>query len=126
MQPDIRPLALVLLLVAGVALAGVKTDQGIVASVQLIDSSQLGGGNALIMTFEDGSSYRFPGAERLAAGAGVHLELRYLPAEEVDVPPQACRATVLAIPIERDGEEMLQEAERPFEIYRNSESACRD
>lgn len=116
----------ILFLAVGIALAGVKTATGTVASLQLVDSSQLGGGKVLIATFEDGSSFQFPGAEKIAAGSGVRLEVRYLPARESDVPSQACSARVLAISIERDGREVIKEAERPFEIYRNSDPECRD
>lgn len=98
---------------------GEETLEGVVQSVQLLDASQLGGGDHLVLVLEDGQGFSLPGQRSLPVGAGVRVAVGHIPAGEGEDMPEACSVRVVAVPIERDGEAVMQEAERPFEIYRN-------
>lgn len=100
--------------------AEMRRAQGRVEQVQLLRTSDLGGEDILLMSLRDGRNFHLPGQRRLPAGSGVEVALGYLPADRPDAIPIACWVRVTAIPIERDGRERLQRAERPFEIYRNT------
>ena len=102
----------------------VQVTTGEVESVQLIDASELGGDSFLILALEDGRNFQLPDQQQLPAGQGTRLEIRYLTPDEPDVLPEACSAMVLAVPLTVDGEEVMQEAARPFEVYRNRREAC--
>ncbi|NBB92504.1 MAG: hypothetical protein GVY32_04955 [Gammaproteobacteria bacterium] len=96
--------------------------QGRIDRVQLLRVSEHGGEDILLLSLRDGRSFRLPGQRRLAAGPGVEVSLRYLPAGEAGEIPVACRIRVTAVPIERDGRTRLKRADRPFVVYRNSRS----
>lgn len=98
-----------------------EVTTGRVASVQLLDVSALGQDSILLLHLAGGRSFQLPGEQRLSAGTGVEVEVRYLPADQASELPVACRIRVLAIPVEREGGEVLQSAERAFEVYRNRE-----
>lgn len=102
-----------------------ETTVGEVESVQLLDASQLGGGDHLILVLEDGQGFRLPGQRSLAVGAGVRVSVAYRPSDDAESLPEACRVQVLAVPIERDGEEAMQQAERPFDVYRNEAASAK-
>ena len=109
------------------ALAAAGDDQvttGQVDSVQLINASEMGGEAFLILSLQDGRHFQLPDQQQLAAGQGTRLEIRYLAPDEPDLLPEACAVRVLAVPISVDGEEVMQEAARPFEVYRNPRSDC--
>lgn len=109
---------LVLMLPQGQA-AGLETLVGEVRSVQLLDASQLGGGEQLVLVLEGDRGFRLPGQRSLPLGSGVRVSVVYHPVGEEGAMPEACSVRVVAVPIERDGEAAMQEAERPFEVYRN-------
>jgi hypothetical protein len=113
-----------LLSVATATAADVQTAVGEVDSVQLVDATSLGGETFLIVVLADGRSFQLPDERQIAAGQGVRLEIRYLAPDEPDLLPEACSATVLAIPIMVDDEEVMREAERPFEVFRNPRPEC--
>ncbi|RFP67619.1 hypothetical protein DZK26_11960 [Wenzhouxiangella sp. 15190] len=123
-RPSITGLLLWCLLPAGMAAAG-ESIVGQVESVQLLDASQLGGGDHLVLVLEDGEAFRLPGKRSVALGSGVRVSVAYRSPGEAEAMPEACSVRVLAVPLERDGEVTMQEAERPFEVYRN-ESAGPD
>ncbi|MDZ7791648.1 MAG: hypothetical protein U5L08_14365 [Xanthomonadales bacterium] len=99
--------------------AGLEALEGEVQSVQLLDASQLGGGEQLVLVLEGQQGFRLPGQRSLPVGAGVRVSVAYHPVGEKGAMPEACSVRVVAVPIERDGEAVMQEAERPFEVYRN-------
>ena len=105
--------------------ADIQVTTGAVDNVQLVDASELGGDAFLILALEDARHFQLPDQQQLPAGQGTHLEIRYLAPDEPDLLPEACTVTVLAVPITVDGEEVMQEAARPFEVYRNPRSECR-
>lgn len=111
-------LLLALLLPPGQA-AGQETLEGEVESVQLLDASQLGGGEQLVLVLEGGQGFHLPGKRSLPVGAGVRVMVVYQAPGEGKAMPQACSVRVVGVPIERDGGVVMQEAERPFEVYRN-------
>lgn len=76
----------------------------------------MGGGRELILHLESGEAYRFPHTDHVAAGAGVKVRIRYREAMGDDELSAACSAEVLALPLDEDS---MQEARRPFEVYRN-------
>lgn len=106
------------MLATGPAL-GQENAVGVVETVQLLDATQLGGGDHLVLVFNNGQGFRLPGQRSLAVGPGVRVSVDHLSPEEAEDLPEACSVRVVAVPIERDGEEVMQEAERPFEVYRN-------
>ncbi len=108
----------------GMASAQVQEAEGIVDKVQLIDASELGGDSFLILRLEDDRNFQLPDQQQLPAGQGTRVAIRYLVPDEPDLLPEACSVTVLAVPIGADGEEVMQEAARPFQVYRNSNEAC--
>ncbi len=99
--------------------SGLETLEGRVQSVQLLDTSQLGGGDHLVLVLEGERGFRLPGQRSLPVGAGVRVAVTFVPSGEGEDMPEACSVRVVAVPIERDGEAVMQEAERPFEVYRN-------
>ncbi len=113
------------ILICATALADLRTATGEVDNVQLVDASSLGGETFLIVNFSDGRSFELPDERQIAAGQGVRLEIRYLAADEPDLLPEACSATVLAIPLTVDGETVMREAARPFEVFSNPRTECR-
>lgn len=117
--------ALILLLILGLQSAAAESVEieGLVAEVQLIDVTELNEERLLILSIQDGPSLLLPGATQLAAGRGVQVAVRHLPAPEGSL-PIACDVRVLALPIAVDGEEVMQPARRPFEVYRNSQAEC--
>lgn len=123
--PSIIGLLLCFMLPAGMATAE-EVVVGEVESLQLLDASQLGGGDHLVLVLEDGQGFRLPGQRSVAVGPGVRVSIRHLPPGEAGALPTACSVRVLAVPLERDGEMTLQEAERPFQIYKNesADSKC--
>lgn len=105
---------------------GQEKAVGEVESVQLLDASQLGGGEHLVLVLKDGQGFRLPGRRSLAVGPGVRVSVTYLsPRQDGDL-PEACNVRVLAVPVERDGEVTMQESERPFRVYQNesADSEC--
>ncbi len=117
-------IALLWLSITTTTAADMRTVVGEVDRVQLVDASTLGGETFLIVMLADGRSFQFPDERQIAAGRGVRLEIHYLPPEEPDLLPEACSATVLAIPLTVGGEEVMREAERPFEVFRNPRPEC--
>ena len=113
------------ILISAAAVADLRTATGEVDNVQLVDASSLGGETFLIVNFTDGRSFQLPDERQIAAGQGVRLEIHYLAPDEPDLLPEACSVTVLAIPITVDGEEVLREAARPFEVFSNPRTECR-
>lgn len=99
---------------------------GEVESVQLLDASQLGGGERLVMVLLEGRGFRLPGAHNVALSPGMRVEVQHVAQDADGELAVACVVRVLAVPLERDGEWTMQEAERPFVVYRNetTESAC--
>lgn len=108
------------------AALGQETVVGEVESVQLVDASQLGGGDHLVLVLDDGQGFRLPGERSVSVGPGVRVSVAYRSPGEAEAMPEACSVRVLAVPLERDGEVNMQEAERPFEVYRNesADSKC--
>lgn len=117
--------AIVLLMAFGLqwALAETVEIEGLVAEVQLVDVTELSDQRFLILSLEDGQSFLLPEATRLAAGVGVQVAVRHLPASAGSL-PIACAVHVLALPIRIEGEDVMQPARRPFEVYRNSQFEC--
>ncbi len=118
--------AAMLMLIAFGALpaADVQVTTGEVDNVQLVDASELGGDAFLVLALADGRHFQLPDQQQLPAGQGTRLEIRYLAPDEPGLLPEACSVTVLAVPLTVDGEEVMQEAARPFEVYRNHREAC--
>lgn len=114
------------LMLSMTAALGQESVVGEVESVQLVDASQLGGGDQLVLVLQEGQGFRLPGQRSLAVGAGVRVSVTYRSSVEGGEMPEACSVRVLAVPIEHEGETVMQEAERPFEVYRNesAESEC--
>lgn len=117
-------LALATSLLPGQGLAETRQVEGIVAEVQLVDASALTDDRFLILTLVEGGSFLLPGATRVAAASGVMVAVDYLAPEAPEALPPACRVRVLGLPIEVDGEKVLHEASRPFEVYRNEDDQC--
>ncbi|GEM_PF-1582642 len=113
--------ALLLLALSACILADAEEERdwtrGIVEQVQLVVVEGLEDSEFLILELEDGGSFQIPGARQLSAGAGVKVEVESLPVVSPGELPVACRVRVLAVPLEIDGEEVLQEAANPFEVY---------
>lgn len=114
-----------LLLVLG--LPGVQAGEleivGRVAEVQLVDVTELNDERFLILSLEQGQSFLLPGATQVAAGRGAQVAVRHLPVGQGEL-SEACSIRVLALPIRVEGEEVLQPARRPFEVYSNPDDQC--
>ncbi|QOC23325.1 hypothetical protein IC757_04030 [Wenzhouxiangella sp. AB-CW3] len=121
-------IALIWVLIAsmGTAVAQTGETEGVVEQVQLFDASAMTDETFLVLSLTDERHFELPGASQLPAGSGVEVVIDYLePATDDDsAMPQACRVRVLAVPIMVEGEEVMQRARRPFEIYRNPEPDC--
>lgn len=102
----------------------IRTTEGIVEQVQAVDATAVGSGHMILVVLDDGSQFHFPDTDHLASGDGVRLEIAFLSSSEDDAPPVACSARVLAMPLEIDGETVMQEAHRPFSVYQNPDPAC--
>ncbi len=108
---------------AGNGADGIEHVEGVVEQVKRIDTTPLGGGNLLIVALTDGRQFQVRDREQIAAGSGVEVEILARPSADDEL-PRACRVRVLAMPVEIDGEEVRQRAERPFEVYRSDDPAC--
>ncbi len=97
---------------------------GRVAEVQLIDITGLDDDGLLILTLEEGQGFLIPGQRNLPASSGVEVQVDYFSGDDPEDLPVACRVQVTAVPVEIDGEEVLQPANRPFEVYRNPDARC--
>lgn len=117
--------AAALLACAGVRAESPRMAEGRVEQVQLIDASEHGGRSFLLLSLDDDRHFELPGADHLAAGEGARVEVEFLDAGDDDRVPVACRVTVLAVPLEVDGEEVMQSARNPFTVYRSERSECR-
>lgn len=122
---------LIWMLAAGLsamASAQVRDAEGVVDQVQLLDASAVAEAEAsfLVLSLTDERHFVLPGTTQLAATEGLEVAIDYLEAEADDdgALPEACRVQVLAVPIQIEGEETMQRASRPFEIYRNPSDAC--
>jgi hypothetical protein len=113
-----------LLLACPTAAAAVQTVEGTVSEVQLIDTAGLDGPGFLILSLVEGGSYLLPDQQRVGAGRGVRVEVRFLPPDEPGDLPHACSIRVLALPVVVDGQEQLQYAQRPFSVFENADPAC--
>ncbi len=126
---NLHRLSIIGLLLWSLLPAGVATAEevivGEVESVQLLDASQLGGGDHLVLVLEGGEAFRLPGQQSVALGTGVRVSVAYRSPGEAEAMPEACGVRVLAVPLERDGEVTMQEAERPFEVYRNESAGSK-
>ncbi len=97
---------------------------GRVAEVQLIEISGFDDSGLLILALEEGQGFLIPGQRNLPASGGVEVRVDYFSGDDPEDLPVACRVQVTAVPVEIDGEEILQPASRPFEIYRNEDVRC--
>lgn len=120
-----RALLLGLMLPIGPAL-GQETAVGEVESVQLLDASQLGGGDRLILVLANGRGFDLPGEPSVALSPGMRVKVQHVPPDTAGELATACIVAVLAVPLERDDERTMQEAARPFVVYRNetAEAGC--
>ncbi len=93
-----------------------RTTRGQVEQVQRV---QVEGFESefLILELDDGSAFQLPDADAISAGQGVKVEVEALPVTSPGELPVACRVRVLAVPLEREGEDYMQEAANPFEVY---------
>jgi hypothetical protein len=99
---------------------------GRVAKVQLIEISGFDDDGLLILSLEEGHGFLIPGQRNLPASSGVEVRVNYFSGEGPEDLPVACRVQVTAVPVDIDGEEILQPASRPFEVYRNPDARCGD
>ncbi|MCC5866562.1 MAG: hypothetical protein JJU31_15680 [Wenzhouxiangella sp.] len=104
--------------------AGPARTEGLVAEVQLLDATPLGAEAMLVLVLEDGRAFLIEGQRNLAASKGVKVLIDYRVGESADELSTACRVKVVAVPVEIDGEQFLQQARRPFTIYQNPDSPC--
>jgi hypothetical protein len=112
------------LVLTPLALGEIRHAEGVVDQVQLLDASAVADESFLILSLVDEHHFLLPEATQLPASPGVLVAVDYLPPEAEGDLPQACRVRVLGMPISIDGEEVLQRASRPFEVYRNSRAEC--
>lgn len=118
-------LAALLLVVTGASIAAEpRATEGVVAQIQLVDVSALADETFLILSLDDERHFLLPETTQLPAAPGVLVAIDYLPAAGEGDLPEACRIKVLGLPITIDGEEVLQRASRPFEVYRNPRAEC--
>lgn len=106
------------------ALAQLSELEGVVEQVQLLDASAVADETFLILSLAGEHHFLLPEASQLPAAPGVLVAVEYLAPDADGDLPEACRVRVLGMPIHRDGEEVLQRASRPFEIYRNPRADC--
>lgn len=107
------------------ASAQLRNVEGVVLQVQRVDASAVAEETFLILSLVDEHHFLLPEESHLPAAAGVLVAIDYLEPEQGGDLPRACRVRVLGMPITVDGEEVLQRASRPFEIYRSAAATCR-
>jgi hypothetical protein len=106
------------------ASAQLREIEGVVDRVQRLDASAVADESFLILSLVGERHFLLPEESHLPAAPGVLVAVDYLQPEQDGDLPQACRVQVLGMPITVDGEEVLQRASRPFEVYRNPRAEC--